>query len=81
MKTCLFNSFNSLDASRLRRFARDDVRMHRAGRLIGVYRGFDDGKLDGAYSELNRAFADATVFQSNSLKKHAELGSTRATRF
>ena len=73
-KTCLFNSFN-FDASRLRRFARDDVRMvHRVDGPIGVYRGFDDG-TDGVILELNRAFADATVFQSRySLEKHAELG-------
>jgi len=73
-KTCLFNSFN-FDASRLRRFARDDVRMvHRVDGPIGAYRGFDDG-TDGLILELNRAFADATVFQSRySLEKHAELG-------
>jgi len=71
---CLFNSFN-FDASRLRRFARDDVRMvHRVDGPIGVYRGFDDG-TDGLILELNRAFADATVFQSRySLEKHTELG-------
>src|SRR6185312_15694622 len=73
-KICLFNSFN-FDAGRLRRFAREDVRMvHRVDGPIGVYRGFDDG-TDRRIVELNRAFADATIFQSRySLEKHVELG-------
>ena len=73
-RTCLFNSFN-FDAARLRRFAREDVRMvHRVDGPIGVYRGFDDG-TDKHIVELNRAFADATVVQSRySLEKHEELG-------
>ena len=73
-RTCLFNSFN-FDAARLRRFAREDVRMvHRVDGPIGVYRGFDDG-TDKHIVELNRAFADATVVQSHySLEKHEELG-------
>ena len=73
-RTCLFNSFN-FDALRLRRFAREDVRMvHRVDGPIGVYRGFDDG-TDKHIVELNRRFADATVVQSRySLEKHAELG-------
>jgi len=73
-RTCLFNSFN-FDAARLRRFAREDVRMvHRVDGPIGVYRGFDDG-TDQHIVDLNRAFADATVVQSRySLEKHAELG-------
>lgn len=73
-RICLFNSFN-FDASRLRRFARQDVRMvHRVDGPIGVYRGFDDG-TDKHIIDLNRAFADATVVQSRySLEKHAELG-------
>jgi glycosyltransferase involved in cell wall biosynthesis len=73
-RTCLFNSFN-FDASRLRRFAREDVRMvHRVDGPIGVYRGFDDG-TDKHIVELNGAFADATVVQSRySLERHAELG-------
>jgi glycosyltransferase involved in cell wall biosynthesis len=73
-RTCLFNSFN-FDTARLRRFAREDVRMvHRVDGPIGAYRGFDDG-TDRRILELNRIFADATVFQSRySLDKHAELG-------
>jgi glycosyltransferase involved in cell wall biosynthesis len=73
-RTCLFNSFN-FDAARLRRFAREDVRMvHRVDGPIGAYRGFDDG-TDQHIVDLNRAFADATVVQSRySLEKHAELG-------
>ena len=72
--TCLFNSFN-FDATRLRRFAREDLRMvHRVDGPIGAYRGFDDG-TDKHIIDLNRAFADATVVQSRySLEKHVELG-------
>src|SRR5438309_3833911 len=71
---CLFNSFN-FDTRRLRRFARDGVRMvHRVDGPIGVYRGFDDG-TDRRILELNTAFADTTVFQSRfSLEAHQELG-------
>jgi glycosyltransferase involved in cell wall biosynthesis len=73
-RACLFNSFN-FDFGRLRRFARDDVRMvHRVDGPIGVYRGFDDG-TDRRIAEINRTLAGATVFQSRfSLEKHAELG-------
>jgi glycosyltransferase involved in cell wall biosynthesis len=72
--TCLFNSFN-FDFHRLRRFARRGARMvHRVDGPIGVYRGFDDG-TDRRILRINRALADATVFQSNfSLEKHLELG-------
>jgi glycosyltransferase involved in cell wall biosynthesis len=72
--SCLFNSFN-FDVSRLRRFAREGCRMvHRVDGPIGAYRGFDDG-TDRRVAEVNRAFADATVFQSRfSLEKHRELG-------
>jgi glycosyltransferase involved in cell wall biosynthesis len=71
---CLFNSFN-FDFARLRRFARDGVRMvHRVDGPIGVYRGFDDG-TDRAIAEINDELADATIFQSEySLAKHRELG-------
>jgi glycosyltransferase involved in cell wall biosynthesis len=70
---CLYNSFN-FDFSRLRRFARDDVRMvHRVDGPIGVYRGFDDG-TDRRIAEIN-VLADATILQSRySLEKHQELG-------
>jgi glycosyltransferase involved in cell wall biosynthesis len=71
---CLFNSFN-FDFGRLRRFAREGVRMvHRVDGPIGVYRGFDDG-TDQRIVELNGALADATVFQSRwSLERHRALG-------
>jgi len=71
---CLFNSFN-FDFVRLRRFAREDVRMvHRVDGPIGAYRGFDDG-TDARIQEVNRELADATVVQSRfSLDAHAELG-------
>jgi glycosyltransferase involved in cell wall biosynthesis len=72
---CLYNSFN-FEFARLRRFARDDVRMvHRVDGPIGVYRGFDDG-TDRRIVEIN-ALADATILQSRySLDKHRELGLT-----
>ena len=71
---CLFNSFN-FDDRRLGRFARAGCRMvHRVDGPIGVYRGFDDG-TDRHIADLNRVYADATVFQSRySLDKHRELG-------
>jgi glycosyltransferase involved in cell wall biosynthesis len=71
---CLFNSFN-FDFRRLRRFAREGVRMvHRVDGPIGVYRGFDDG-TDRRVRDVNAALADATVFQSRwSLERHTELG-------
>ncbi len=71
---CLYNSFN-FDFGRLRRFARDEVRMvHRVDGPIGVYRGFDDG-TDRQIVSINREFADATIVQSRySLDKHRELG-------
>ena len=71
---CLFNSFN-FDDRRLGRFARAGSRMvHRVDGPIGVYRGFDDG-TDRHIADLNRVYADATVFQSRySLDKHRELG-------
>jgi len=70
---CLYNSFN-FDFRRLRRFARDEVRMvHRVDGPVGVYRGFDDG-TDARIAEINE-LADATILQSQfSLDKHLELG-------
>jgi glycosyltransferase involved in cell wall biosynthesis len=71
---CLYNSFN-FDFARVRRFARDEVRMvHRVDGPIGAYRGFDDG-TDDRILAINQEFADATVLQSQySLEKHRELG-------
>jgi glycosyltransferase involved in cell wall biosynthesis len=71
---CLYNSFN-FDFHRLRRFARNGVRMvHRVDGPIGVYRGFDDG-TDRRVVGVNHALADATIVQSRySLDKHRELG-------
>jgi glycosyltransferase involved in cell wall biosynthesis len=71
---CLFNSFN-FDLARLRRFARDDVRIvHRVDGPIGVYRGFDDG-TDRRIAAMNAELAQATVVQSRfSLDAHARLG-------
>ena len=71
---CLFNSFN-FDLARLRRFARDDVRMvHRVDGPVGVYRGFDDG-TDRRIEAMNAELAHATVLQSRfSLDAHRDLG-------
>ena len=71
---CLLNSFN-FDFRRLRRFSGRGARMvHRVDGPIGVYRGFDDG-TDQRILRVNRALAQATVFQSRySLEKHLELG-------
>lgn len=71
---CLFNSFN-FDFARLRRFARNEVRMvHRVDGPIGVYRGFDDG-TDRRIVEINAELAHATVLQSlYSLEQHSRLG-------
>lgn len=71
---CLFNSFN-FDLARLRRFAREDVRLvHRVDGPIGVYRGFDDG-TDARIAAMNAELAHATVVQSRfSLDAHARLG-------
>jgi glycosyltransferase involved in cell wall biosynthesis len=73
-RRCLYNSFN-FDFRRLRRFARDGVRMvHRVDGPIGVYRGFDDG-TDRRIARINDELADATILQSQySLDKHRELG-------
>jgi len=70
---CLYNSFN-FDFRRLRRFARDGVRMvHRVDGPIGTYRGFDDG-TDRRIVQIN-SLADVTIVQSRySLDKHRELG-------
>jgi glycosyltransferase involved in cell wall biosynthesis len=72
-QACLYNSFN-FEFVRLRRFARDDVRMvHRVDGPIGVYRGFDDG-TDRRIVQIN-SLAAATILQSHySLEKHRELG-------
>lgn len=71
---CLFNSFN-FDFARLRRFARDGVRMvHRVDGPIGVYRGFDDG-TDRRIASVNHELANTTILQSRySLDKHRALG-------
>jgi glycosyltransferase involved in cell wall biosynthesis len=73
-RACLFNSFN-FDFRRLRRFSGRGARMvHRVDGPIGVYRGFDDG-TDQRILRVNRALADATVFQSRySLERHLQLG-------
>ena len=73
-RSCLFNSFN-FDLNRLRRFARDDVRLvHRVDGPIGVYRGYDDG-TDARIAAMNAELAQATVCQSRfSLDAHRQLG-------
>jgi glycosyltransferase involved in cell wall biosynthesis len=70
----LYNSFN-FDFRRLKRFAREGVRMvHRVDGPIGAYRGFDDG-TDRRIVEINQELAVATIVQSTySLEKHRQLG-------
>ena len=72
---CLFNSFN-FDTARLRRFARDDVRMvHRVDGPIGVYRGFDDGTDRVSPPTTAQVRRTRPSPQSQfSLEKHEELG-------
>jgi glycosyltransferase involved in cell wall biosynthesis len=71
--SCLYNSFN-FDFRRLRRSARDGVRMvHRVDGPVGVYRGFDDG-TDARIAAINE-LADVTILQSQySLDRHREVG-------
>ncbi len=73
-RACLFNSFN-FDPARLRRLRRRGCRMvHRVDGPISVYRGTGI-EFDRQIFEINREFADATIFQSRySLEKHQELG-------
>jgi glycosyltransferase involved in cell wall biosynthesis len=70
----LYNSFN-FDFRRLKRFAREGVRMvHRVDGPIRAYRGFDDG-TDSRIVKINQELAVATIVQSTySLEKHRELG-------
>jgi len=59
----LINSFN-FTPELLRRLLDRKIRVvHRVDGPLQVYRGFDDG-TDQHIAELNREFADATVFQS-----------------
>lgn len=73
-KACLLNSFNFRE-SRLRRLRRSSVLyVHRVDGPVDVYRGRDEG-VDHHINEINRKFADKTIFQSYySLEKHSELG-------
>lgn len=73
-RACLFNSFN-FDDARLFWMKRNSVLyVHRVDGPIDVYRGRDDG-VDRRIYELNKKFADKTIFQSRySLEKHLELG-------
>jgi len=71
---CLLHSY-LVDVPRVRRMLHPSCRVvHRVDGPIGAYRGFDDG-ADRRIVEINRALADATVFQSRySLEAHQELG-------
>jgi len=73
-RSCLLNSFN-FDTHRLRRLHRCSVLyVHRVDGPIDTYRGSNDG-IDRKISEINREFADKTIFQSHySLEKHQSLG-------
>lgn len=73
-RACLYNSFN-FDFERLGRMRRPSCRMvHRVDGPITAYRGVDEG-VDQKIWQVNRDFADVTVFQSSySFKKHEEMG-------
>jgi glycosyltransferase involved in cell wall biosynthesis len=74
-RACIFNSFN-FDPLRLEWLKRRDCRLiHRVDGPISVYRNSEEPGLDRDIWELNRRFADATVFQSAySLNRHREMG-------
>lgn len=73
-RACLLNSFN-FDHKRFGFLKRRDVLyVHRVDGPIDIYRGRDEG-VDRRVYEINKKFADKTIFQSNySLQKHLELG-------
>ena len=73
-RACLFNAFN-FDSRRLRRLRRASiVYVHRIDGPVGIVRGREEG-IDRNIYEMNREFADKTIFQSQySLQKHLEIG-------
>ncbi len=73
-RACLFNAFN-FDERRLHRLRRDSVvYVHRVDGPVGIIRGREEG-IDRKIFEMNREFADKTIFQSQySLQKHLEMG-------
>ena len=73
-RACLFNSFN-FDSQRLRRLRRNNILyVHRVDGPVGIIRGREEGH-DLNIFNLNREFADKTIFQSQfSLQKHIEMG-------
>ena len=73
-KACLFNSFNVARDSLARDRGFDCRMVHRVDGPVDVYRGFDKG-IDRSVADMNREYADATIFQSEySRRAHAELG-------
>lgn len=70
----IINSF-LFDERRLEATARGGARvLHRVDGPVSVYRGVDDG-TDGCVVDVNRRYADVTVFQSQySLEKSRSIG-------
>ena len=70
----IINSF-LFDEQRLAAIARAGARvLHRVDGPVSVYRGVDDG-TDGRVVDVNRRYADVTVFQSRySLEKSQAIG-------
>jgi len=75
-KNCILNSY-AFDSALLRQIKRDHCRViHRIDGPVSIYRGTDD-QIDRHIAELNREFADVTVFQSQySLQANHNLGLT-----
>lgn len=73
-RACLLNSY-AFDVDRLRRMRHGQCRIaQRVDGPVGLYRGTDSG-VDLRIWELNREFADATIFQSRyCLEAHGRLG-------
>ena len=73
-RACLLNAF-LFDTDKVRATRRPDCRLvHRVDGPVDLYRG-GESAVDRKVEELNREFADVTVFQSAySLDAHRELG-------
>jgi len=73
-RACLLHSY-LVDAQDVRARMHDGLRVvHRVDGPVAMYRGADDGS-DEKIVEINRAFAQATIFQSQwSLEAHRAVG-------
>jgi glycosyltransferase involved in cell wall biosynthesis len=73
-QACIFNA-SIFSVDRLRKLYKESCRMvHRVDGPVGIYRGWDDG-TDSLIQQLNKEFADVTIFQSHySWRKYQEMG-------